>query len=126
MPPNRDELDALLVKFLREQEARERRQEEGAIRAIGNVAAQVQVLSSKIDANHEIWNERFKGLAARVDGLEKDAEDTGVHTLERLQQERDEARAEKKDAWKIAAAAVLALVSGGGVVELLHQVTKGH
>ena len=131
--PTREEIDIQLLKFLREQETRERRieerrtrEEEGVKTAIGAVAAQVQILGTKIDANHEITQERIKGLASRVDALEKDAEDTGVHNLERLQKERDEAVEGKRDAWKIAAAAVVSLVSGGGVVELLHQIMKGH
>ncbi|HEY1956063.1 MAG TPA: hypothetical protein VGH28_10625 [Polyangiaceae bacterium] len=127
--PTREELDVQLLKFLRESESRERRQEEGALKAIGNVAAQVQVLSTKIDANTEVWNERFKGLAARVDGLEKDAEDTGVHNLERLKEERAAALKElgetKGEFRKYIAAAVIALVSGGGIVEVLHRL-GGH
>jgi hypothetical protein len=130
--PTREEIDVQLLKFLRESEARERRQEEGALKAIGNVAAQVQILSGKIDSNNEIWNERFKGLAARVDGLEKDAEDTGVHNLKRLEDERaaavKEAAEAKGEFRKYAAAAVIALLGGGGVVELIHQIAKvtGH
>jgi len=129
MPPTREELDLQLLKFLREQETRERRieerrqrEEEGVKTAIGNVAAQVQILGTKLDSNHAIVSERLAGLASRVESLEKDAEDTGVHNLERLKEERDAAIEGKRDAWKIAAAAVLSLVSGGGVVELLHRI----
>lgn len=106
----RDEIDLELLKFLRENKERERREDNGLHSAIGNLSAQVQVLETKIDANNTITQERLSGLSSRVTALEKDAEDTGVHNIADLR--------EKAKFWpgileKIAVAVVIAALTGG-------------
>lgn len=142
--PTREEIDAQLLKYLREQETRERRQEEwrkredeGVKTHLANITSQVQLLGQKLDSQNTLMSERLAGLSARIDKLEEDVEDTGVHNLDRLREERDAALKKADDAnketketkgefRKYAAAAVIALLSGGGAVELLHQIVKGH
>lgn len=87
----REEVEVELLKGLRalqqwETSQAERRSNEieGVRAAVGNLAAQVQLLSQKIEAQNALWNERFTGLAARVEALEKDADDTSKVNVETL------------------------------------------
>lgn len=106
----REQIDLELLTFLRDAKDREKREDNGLRAAIGNLAAQLQVVTTKIDANHEITQERIKGLASRVDALEKDAEDTGVHNLAEL---REKAKFWPSMLERVAVGVVVAILSVG-------------
>lgn len=100
----RDELDRKLLAYLEKSE----RAEDPVRAALGTLTSQVTLLGQKLDANHVIVSERIAGLSARVDKLEDDVEDTGVHNLSIA---REEAQW-----WKRWLLGVLAAVIAGGVL----------
>lgn len=115
----KEEVEVELLKGLRalqEWEARqaERRSAEleGVKSAVTNLTRQFALLEQKIDSQNAIWNERFAGLAARVDALEKDADDTSKVNVEALR--------ERSKFWpeliRGVAIGVLAMVIGGGIM----------
>ena len=98
----REEVELQLLQYLHDLKDRELRGQDGMRQALANLTNEVSLLGQKIDANHLLTQERIAGLAARVEKLEKDAEDTGVHVLERAEAEGD-----RWKAWVLGIAATL-------------------
>lgn len=112
--------DELLKDYLQKMTERQRAEDEGVKSALGSLAAQVQLLGLKMDSQASLQSERFSGLAARVDKLEKNDETTGSHNIETLNKQLADAKAGEKRimGYVIAGAGSLLLMglSGAGAV----------
>lgn len=86
---------------------------------------EVLLLRSSMDAEFKVFGHRLAGVEARVGNLERDAETTGQHNLEKLQKQLDEQRQqaqkqqeERRDTkWRIVA--LIGGVCGGSLATFI-------
>lgn len=122
-----------VLRYLRE-DAGERRarleREQLRDTAIQRLANEQQLTNAKLDNMNALWNERHSGLAARLEKLEDDVEDTGNFRVDELQRQLEAKKAElaagaqqRRDSgvwwkrsivgWVVAAVGALFLAAGG-------------
>lgn len=106
------EVDKLLREYLDELRRRERDDEAGIKRAIGDLSNQVLLLGQKLDASFQLQNERLSGLAARIEKLEDAAEVTGNHNVEVLTKQLAESKKAHEKTWSY----ILAVIGGATIL----------
>lgn len=116
--------DDLLRAYLEEMRAAQKREDDGVRAALGSLTSQIQLLGLKMDSQSALQNERFSGLAARVDKLEKNDETTGNHNVDALNKQLAEAKAgrDKLIGWFVGGSGIL--ITGVGSV-IWYLLTKG-
>ena len=95
---------------------------------LGHLTNEHALLRQSVEAEAKMVQSQLKGISARVDKLEEDVEDTGVHNLEHIKEKAAEATKAKDRlmAYIVAAAGAVALLLLGGAGSVIWYLITKH